>query len=463
MVGEAGTDRTISYEELKRHSSYSDAWIAIDGTVYDITDFIDNHPCGDTFRGSLGADCSGLFMGSHINTSADVMLANPRFHEKNGIKIVGRLDVSRDHLAEGNPDPYLERVVYKKMADDRFWQDLKQEVQAFLEQTHEVTHYTFGQGLAFVVYYLAIWAALSYLAWIKGSMLASALLGFHMLCAVANVSHMVTHFGYTRHYWLNFVAAHLFDLGGMSWFEWQIAHQTHHNQPHSAIDYQTNTYDDILGTRLHRRVPLKARHRYQRFYFWIVVSPYLLFRIFATSLFMIQNRRLVRHWYEWAGHVLARAIFFLQIIYCAHLLGWLRALLVLLAYSTAYSYSAFILLYNDHESTHQVLDAERDITRYHGKMSWTEVQVRTSNNWYPTSWLTAFVEFHYGYFNYHIEHHLFPSFKPMLMKKVSPIVRRVCAKHGVPYTLTTFMEVQHSLQQHMTKMGRPPVAEQPGA
>jgi linoleoyl-CoA desaturase len=462
MARDQPSERRISYEELKRHSTYEDAWISIDGTVYEITAFIEKHPFGDTFRGNLGTECGGLFMGSHVNTNAGQMLANPRFLEKNGIEIVGRLDLASAQLCNDNDQPYLDRVVYQGTEDDAFWRDLKREVRAFLAETNETTHYTFSQGLAFLVYYLAIYAGLSYLAFGKGSLLAGALLGFHMLCAVANASHMVTHFGYTRHYWLNFVAAHLFDLGGMSWFEWQITHQTHHNQPHSVIDYQTNTYD-ILGMRLHRHVPLKARHRYQRFYFWIIVSPYLLFRIFATSLFMIQNRRLVRHWYEWAGHVLARAILFLQVIYCGHLLGWPRALLVLLAYSTAYSYSAFILLYNDHESTHQVLDAERDINKYHGKMSWAEVQVRTSNNWYPTNWLTAFIEFHYGYFNYHIEHHLFPSFKPTLMKKVSPIVRRVCAKHGVPYTLTTFMEVQHSLQEHITKMGRPPVAGQPAA
>jgi linoleoyl-CoA desaturase len=460
MGGEAAMDRVISYAELKQHSSYADAWIAIDGTVYDITHFIDKHPFGDTFRGSLGTDCSGLFMGSHVNTAADAMLANPRFLAKNGIKIVGRLDTSRDQLAKDNPDPYLERVVYKKLANDGFWLDLKQEVKAFLAETNETTHYTFIQGLALVIYYLAIWAVLSYFAWAKGSMLAGTLLGFHMLCAVANVSHMATHFGYTRHRGLNFVAAHFFDLGGMAWLEWQIAHQTHHNQPHSILDYQTNAYDPVLATRIHRYVELRPRHRHQRIYFWLIVSQYLLFRIVATTAFLIKNREFVRHWYEWVGHFVARAILLGLMAYSVHALGWPHALLVFFCYNVAYSYSAFILLYNDHEATHKVLDAHRNLNGVHGKLSWAEVQVRTANNWYPTNWLMAFIEFHYGYFNHHIEHHLFPAFKPTLMKKVSPVVRRVCERHGVPYTLTTFMEVQHSLQEHFIKMGTPlPEAE----
>lgn len=449
-------DRSISYAELKQHASYADAWIAVDGVVYDITDFIERHPFGDTFRGSLGADCTGLFMGSHVNTRADAMLASPRYREKNGIRVVGRLDVSRDRLAAGNPSPFLERLVYKPMADDVFWQDLQREVQAFLEETGETTHYTVAQGVAFTAYYLSIWAALSYLAWGRGSALAGALLGFHMLCAVAHTSHMVTHFGYTRHRWLNFLTAHLFDLGGMSWLEWQIAHQTHHNQPHSSLDYQTNMYEPFLGTRIHRYAERRPYHRHQRFYFWLVVSQYLLSRLFATTAFLVQHREFVRRWYEWAGHIVSRAIFFGLIAWCAHAHGWPRALLVFFAYNLAYSYAAFVLLYNDHEATHRALDADRDVNGLHGALSWAEVQVRTANDWYPTSWLTSFVEFHYGYFNYHIEHHLFPAFKPTLMKKVSPVVRRVCARHGVPYTLTTFVEVQRSLQRHLTAMGAPP-------
>ena len=43
--------------------------------------------------------------------------------------------------------------------------------------------------------------------------------------------------------------------------------------------------------------------------------------------------------------------------------------------------------------------------------------------------------------------------KPTLMKKVSPVVQRVCRRHGIPYTRTTFLEVQVSLQEHFARMG----------
>lgn len=124
-------------------------------------------------------------------------------------------------------------------------------------------------------------------------------------------------------------------------------------------------------------------------------------------------------------------------------------------YSISYSLTAFIFLFNDHEDTHKLLGDKEDVSNFHNRMSWAEIQVRTSNNWYPTNWILSFVQFHYGYFNYHIEHHLFPTFKPSLLKKISPIVRSVCSKYNIPYISTTFLEVQKSLQQHITKMGLP--------
>ncbi|MEM9245532.1 MAG: fatty acid desaturase, partial [Cyanobacteria bacterium P01_F01_bin.153] len=159
--------------------------------------------------------------------------------------------------------------------------------------------------------------------------------------------------------------------------------------------------------------------------------------------------------YEMIGHVLARAMFFAPAVYCGYLYGFWSAIALFSVYSVSVSISAFLLLYNDHEETHNVLAISKDINSLHGKISWSETQVRTAGNWYPNHWLLSFIEFHYGYFNYHIEHHLFPTFKPSLLKNLSPTVKRVCCKHGVPYISTTFLEVHQSFQEHITKMGIP--------
>ena len=451
--GPSTANRLISYEELKQHSTYADAWISINGIVYDITHFIPTHPFGDTFRGHLGTECGGLFSSAHANTHVEDLIKNEDFLRNNSIIVVGRLDViAGDGFRTAVDRRFLDRVVYKETTSDEFWMELKGRVSAFLKDAGEDIHYTNRVGFLYVIYYLGIYALLSYLTWIEAWYLAPVLLGFHMICALANISHMATHHGFTKSKLLDFIAMYLYDLSGMSGLEWQITHQTHHNQPHSVIDHQTNRFS-LLGVRVHKYMGRSSWHKYQRIYYWLVISFYLVFELFATTIWIFVNREFVRHKYEWVGHFLAKGILLAQIICCAYIHGYWTALTLFILYSVSFSQTAFILLFNNHEETHKVLGESSDVPSFHHKMSWAEVQVRTSGNWYPTNWLLAFVEFHYGYFNYHIEHHLFPTLKPSLLKKISPIVKSVCEKHGIPYLSTSFIQVQTSLQEHITKMG----------
>ena len=39
-------ERVISLEELQMHATQDDCWVAIDGKVYDFTDFLEDHPAG---------------------------------------------------------------------------------------------------------------------------------------------------------------------------------------------------------------------------------------------------------------------------------------------------------------------------------------------------------------------------------------------------------------------------------
>lgn len=43
------------------------------------------------------------------------------------------------------------------------------------------------------------------------------------------------------------------------------------------------------------------------------------------------------------------------------------------------------------------------------------------------------VDFFHGWLNYQIEHHLWPSLSMLSYQKSAPMVREICAKHGVPY------------------------------
>ena len=445
-------DTVISYTELKKHASYSDAWIALDGFVYDITGFIPRHPFGDTFRGSLGTDCSGLFSSAHIRTNVESLIKDEQYRQRQGIKIVGLLDTSTDCLYKGGDNKYLDRIVYKNLDSDDFWLDLKARVREYLVKNNESIHYSTFEGAAYLVYHLTLFIVLSYFTWVNSSIIAAVLLAFHMVCASAAMSHMVAHFGFTGNKTVNFFSQYLMDLGGYSSIEWQIAHQTHHNQPHSSLDYQTNLYAPI---RIHPYLKHRKHHQYQHIYFWLGALFYHLRIFLESSYWVLTNQQFMRYSYELVAHFCAKILVISLVVYCGYLYGVWNALLLFMIYSVSYSLFAFLLLFNDHEDNHRVLALDENVNHHHHQFSWAEVQVRTSGNWYPTNWLLSFVEFHYGYFNYHIEHHLFPAFKPALLKKISPIVRDVCRKHGIPYISTTYVEVQQSFQKHLTKMGLP--------
>lgn len=132
--------RRITYEELKQHSKYSDAWLSINGVVYDITRFINKHPFGDTFRGHLGSECGGLFSSAHTNTKVEELIKSDSFLKKNEIQVVGHLDVSEDHLHRHNNSPHLDRIVYRDTENDEFWQDLRNIVASYLRDHGEMTY-----------------------------------------------------------------------------------------------------------------------------------------------------------------------------------------------------------------------------------------------------------------------------------------------------------------------------------
>eukprot|EP00455_Lapot_gusevi_P015726 TRINITY_DN17_c0_g1_i2.p1 TRINITY_DN17_c0_g1~~TRINITY_DN17_c0_g1_i2.p1 ORF type:complete len:156 (+),score=53.64 TRINITY_DN17_c0_g1_i2:72-470(+) len=57
------TPRVITEEELKQHTSRNDCWFVINGKVYDVTKYLDDHPGGpDVLVGQAGQDATEEFL-----------------------------------------------------------------------------------------------------------------------------------------------------------------------------------------------------------------------------------------------------------------------------------------------------------------------------------------------------------------------------------------------------------------
>lgn len=95
-----GLERNTVYtpEELRKHDSQESAWIAIDGYVYDVTPFLEEHPGGkDIVMDHLGKEATAIFTNENVHAHSDAafaMLAQYKIGTLRGCKVVDR--TSRD-------------------------------------------------------------------------------------------------------------------------------------------------------------------------------------------------------------------------------------------------------------------------------------------------------------------------------------------------------------------------------
>ena len=57
----SSTSKEISLSEISSHASSSNCWMAIDGKVYDVTQYIPRHPDGNSILKGCGQDATAMF------------------------------------------------------------------------------------------------------------------------------------------------------------------------------------------------------------------------------------------------------------------------------------------------------------------------------------------------------------------------------------------------------------------
>ena len=66
LAGTGGRLRAVTTKELRRHNKRSDAWMALNGKVYNVTAYMDYHPGGwDELVKGAGKDATDLFNEVH--------------------------------------------------------------------------------------------------------------------------------------------------------------------------------------------------------------------------------------------------------------------------------------------------------------------------------------------------------------------------------------------------------------
>lgn len=73
----AATEESSGYtlEDVASHDSASDCWIVLDGTVYDVTDYVSSHPGGSAILRGCGEDATALFEAQGHSAAANAIKA----------------------------------------------------------------------------------------------------------------------------------------------------------------------------------------------------------------------------------------------------------------------------------------------------------------------------------------------------------------------------------------------------
>ncbi|AFZ78907.1 Cytochrome b5-like Heme/Steroid binding domain containing protein [Theileria equi strain WA] len=85
-AGSDQTDRIITLEELEKHNTEDDCWIGLEGVVYDVSGYAENHPGGkQEMLRKAGTNVTGFFGSMHQGKEFD--------EEIKKVKKIGVLDL----------------------------------------------------------------------------------------------------------------------------------------------------------------------------------------------------------------------------------------------------------------------------------------------------------------------------------------------------------------------------------
>lgn len=343
-----------------------------------------------------------------------------------------------------------------------FHNELKKRVHDYFARTNRPE-----QG-AFALYAKAViilaWLSASYVAlvffadtWWQ-AIPAAVSLAVAMTAVGFAIQHDGGHGAFSRHPWVNKLAATALDLIGASSYLWRVKHGVlHHTYPN--VDGHDTDLESNGIARLSPHQPQYWFHRWQHLYLWplygITASRWHLYGDFRDVITGTIGDHKIHRPKGWdlviflggkavsIGLLLVLPMFWhswwvvvLFYLFVTGLIGVILTTVFQLAHCVGEA--AFPLPHGD---------AQRM------ESAWAVHQVETTVNFARDN---RFLTWYLGGLNYQIEHHLFPRVCHRHYPALSQIVESVCKEYGVRYTAQpTFLDGVRSHYRWLKEMGRP--------
>jgi len=399
-----GKKKVIPFEEVQKHNGIGEShWTVINEEVYDISDFIQQHPGGIIIRIASGRDATTLFESYHPGTSMP--------------KIMATLKSKAKHLGRCEDLP--------PKGDDAFFVTVRERVEKFLSENGIKRQYSEVISIGEWLGLIAAYAVLYYYGVIYQNYFAAALLGL-VVARFGFLMHMGLHAGFSRSPLMNRLCGYSMDFIGSNSTVWTYEHQVaHHMDPNElGKDNDYSIGDPIL--RFNKDVGFNSLlHRWNH-YLTMLVMPLGPWRWYVSDLFIV-----------WSGVVGSvnfhtdmaemlqvafwKAFWGLRMVVLpCYWYGWSGIIPAVITNTLMAYYLQNIFIVNHIQSGLEPPKGSH----------WSVRQIFATSNWSSGSFFWNWVA---GGLNHQIEHHLFPSVSYWVYPMIMPIVRDTCREFGLPY------------------------------
>lgn len=297
-------------------------------------------------------------------------------------------------------------------------------------------------------------------------LLMAAIMGLGMAGIGLSIMHDANHGSFSRRTWVNKIMSYSMELLGGSALNWRIQHNVLHHSFTNVHDLD----DDIKPPGILRfspNEPVKKIHKYQVYYAWFFYG--LLTLSWMTNKdFRQLNEYYKRDLLKSQGYSFKKAfakLLFFKVLYYAIIAGiplltmditwWQYLIGFLVMHFVSGSLLSFIFQ-PAHVMPETAFPTVENRLEENPDESWAIHQMKTTanfENWNPV--LTWFA----GGLNFQIEHHLFPDISHIHYPKISKIVRKIAAKHNVPYHYhKTWVGAIYNHLKLLNKLGNPQIA-----
>lgn len=444
----AAKDSTYTWEEVALRNGSDAGWLAVDGVVYDVTEFIERHPGGrEMISLALGRDATDLFKSYHP------------FSDKPA-KILEKMRI-------GTISTY-EHPVYKK--DSGFYKEASAAVAEYFKTTGLNRKDPLNMVLRMAPAYI-LFALTYYVSFILPNVplalrfSAAALMGFCQGMPLTGWMHDASHasIGCNERWWWTVGRLSLDYISGSSMISWRYQHVVGHHVYTNVMgcDPDLPVKLDKDPRRLVKEQKWRSVYKYQHIYllplygilglksrvqdFTEVFSRRMNGPIRVNPISTQDYLRMICGKAVWAFYriVVPLAIVATQAVS----MGEFWALFMVCEWCTGY-WLAF-----NFQVSH--ISSEADFYHRDGNGisdgEWALKQIETTVDYGHNSWWAAYLS---GALNYQTVHHLFPTVSQYHYPMITPIVMKVAKKYGVEFNVQdNFIGALGGHIQHLKDMG----------